>query len=79
MDLVKGLLGFGHRQIAPLVVRAARVGLAAGFTAFAGALTVALGDADWGDYAPYAVIVMGAFSLIMEGIADQLKAGGQPG
>lgn len=79
MDFVKDLLGFGRRQIAPVVVRAARVGLAAGFTAFAGALTVALGDVDWGDYAPYAVFIMGAFSLIMEGIADQLKARGQPG
>jgi hypothetical protein len=72
------LLGLGKDQFAPILVRAARVGLSVGGSAAIGAVLSGLGAVDWSSYlsesqVPYALLVAGALAMVLEGLADQLK------
>jgi len=75
------LLGLGQDQFAPIIVRAARIGISVGGSAAIGAILSGLGAVDWSSYlaedqVPYALLVAGAVAMVLEGVADQLKRWG---
>ena len=78
MSFIGRLFGLGRDQFAPIIVRAARVGLSVGGAAAIGAILQGLGAVDWSAYLsenqiPYALLVAGALAMVLEGLADQLK------
>ena len=78
MSFFSRLLGLGKDQFAPIIVRAARVGLSVGGSAALGAILHGLGAVDWSAYlsenqVPYALLIAGALAMVLEGLADQLK------
>lgn len=78
MSFISRLLGLGKDQFAPIIVRAARVGLSVGGAAAIGAILHGLGSVEWSAYlsdnqVPYALLIAGALAMVLEGLADQLK------
>ena len=72
------LFGLGEDQFAPIIVRAARVGVSVGGSAAIGATLQGLGAVDWSSYLsenqiPYALLIAGALAMVLEGVGDQLK------
>lgn len=74
-EFIKGLFGFGTAKLAPILVAGARAGAAAGVTAGGGLILVQLEALDWGEYAPYSLLIMGVIRFVIEGVGDQLKTG----
>ena len=78
MSFISKLFGLGRDQFKPIIVRAARVGLSVGGAAAIGVTLDGLGTVEWSAYlsdnqVPYALLVAGALTMVLEGLADQLK------